>query len=911
MTLIQYLKDSMDTFQKLELKLTVFEADSYISYLANKYNAYIISNDSDFYIYKVPEYINFKDIIFPGNVEYETFEIKYYSYNNKQIYEHFGLMEEMMPIFGSLCGNDYVNLEHYKELKTYITRYKSKIIFKGINKIKTQYFKRIVIFLLQMYENVKHNNIENNENNKIQRNSNNINDISISSYEDLSNLQKLILEEIFKDTHNIIEEKHRFEFQKTLIDSVREYNPNRKIQKIINKVDIDKKLSKNKFLRMNEKILELYYSNSELPIKDHVSQITNDFGSFSVDQLINHFNLTKDTLPIFASLCGNDKLKITEFSRDFQNHFYSILKDENNNNNRMDSGSMYDYYRNIVNFISNIYDTIQMEKNDKNENELELHEYVYEENKLSPLQKMMNEKIVKNIFNDHLKKFYISVQRKFSKALNKSVIEYNKIFYEEPNNMNSFNKTNNENKNKSPTENETEIETEIETETKTKNPKELAIKAIIDKNEGDSFFCTNEFIKNRVFSLDEQVLESYYASDYNIKLLNILINDHFICIQYFEMIDKQNCWNITEDLRKEMYKIMFNLNIKHSRSKYSDNDETYVIKEFTRKGEDLSNNKLIIKTKEIDELSLNSTNERFIKYLTLFKCKIDDIMDLPYFIIPCLTSLRFLLLKKLETNSFIFNKENSLYSHLSNYIINNNNGNNKENSKRSQDDLNINKEGTQKNINDIKNEETITKLYDYEFEALLASCIAALSFTYLHTNSFLKLKESETDKTSMMTSSEYLIRNHIKKYVTVGYHNLYDDLRYNKSRSLQLIHPWSIECMEDINQLENSIQIYAEYINILNTNTNTLEALKLPIDLPEFRSFTSMYHFQWEQAFHCMVNPFKLSNEKNISSIFHNLFTVTILNNNEDNTSTINPTEYINYLCDLYNKMLTRLILNI
>jgi len=39
MTLIQYLKDSMDTFQKLELKLTVFEADSYISYLANKYNA--------------------------------------------------------------------------------------------------------------------------------------------------------------------------------------------------------------------------------------------------------------------------------------------------------------------------------------------------------------------------------------------------------------------------------------------------------------------------------------------------------------------------------------------------------------------------------------------------------------------------------------------------------------------------------------------------------------------------------------------------------------------------------------------------------------------------------------------------------------------------------------------------------
>jgi len=39
MVMIQYIKDSMEIFNKLELKLTLFEADPYISYLANKCNA--------------------------------------------------------------------------------------------------------------------------------------------------------------------------------------------------------------------------------------------------------------------------------------------------------------------------------------------------------------------------------------------------------------------------------------------------------------------------------------------------------------------------------------------------------------------------------------------------------------------------------------------------------------------------------------------------------------------------------------------------------------------------------------------------------------------------------------------------------------------------------------------------------
>jgi len=201
---------------------------------------------------------------------------------------------------------------------------------------------------------------------------------------------------------------------------------------------------------------------------------------------MNNFKLTKETLPIFASLCGNNEFKITDFSKDFQDHFYSILKDENNNRTDTDF-IIYDYYRNIVNFILNIYDKI------KERNELKETKYIYKANKLSPLQEVMNKEITKNIFNDHLKKFYISIQRKFRNNLDKAVKEYNSIFYNDSN---------------------------ISNETETVNSKESSIKSIINKNEGDSFFCSNDFIKNRVFSLDEQILESYYRADYNVELLN-------------------------------------------------------------------------------------------------------------------------------------------------------------------------------------------------------------------------------------------------------------------------------------------------------------------------------------------------------------------------------------------------------
>ena len=182
----------------------------------------------------------------------------------------------------------------------------------------------------------------------------------------------------------------------------------------------------------------------------------------------------------------------------------------------------------------------------------------------------------------------------------------------------------------------------------------------------------------------------------------------------------------------------------------------------------------------------------------------------------------------------------------------------------------------------------------------MASCIGALTFTYLHVNSFSKLKMDTIENQSLNSSTNYSIQKNIKQY-DMDCQNLYNNLRYNEERSLQLKKQWEIECMEDIQQLENSIQIYAEYINIISLNTYSMEVLKLSSinELPEFKSFSSMYHYQWEEAFHCLVNPMKTSKERNnIESIFNEFFTVTPMNQD-----TFSSNDYINYLSKLYHKM--------
>jgi len=214
--------------------------------------------------------------------------------------------------------------------------------------------------------------------------------------------------------------------------------------------------------------------------------------------------LTKDTLPIFASLCGNDKFKINDFPESLQEKLYKTIR----NTVHDDTNSItYNYYRSIVNFILNIYDTIE------NKNDLK-KEYDYEKNKLSPLQERINYEIVKKFCN--IKDIYIKTKFRFRDSLARSVMEYNSVFYDESSNDQDLLKKRKE----KPTQRESTIE------------------SVIKKYEGDFFFNLNlnEFLKNKILSLDEQILENFYTTDYNIKLLNSKLHPFYISFYIFSFI---------------------------------------------------------------------------------------------------------------------------------------------------------------------------------------------------------------------------------------------------------------------------------------------------------------------------------------------------------------------------------------
>ena len=66
----------------------------------------MISNDSDFFIYRNPGYINLDSLEFPSSPGDNNFVIKYKLCTRKMILEYFSLTDDTLPIFATLCGND-------------------------------------------------------------------------------------------------------------------------------------------------------------------------------------------------------------------------------------------------------------------------------------------------------------------------------------------------------------------------------------------------------------------------------------------------------------------------------------------------------------------------------------------------------------------------------------------------------------------------------------------------------------------------------------------------------------------------------------------------------------------------------------------------------------------------------------
>jgi len=269
----------------------------------------------------------------------------------------------------------------------------------------------------------------------------------------------------------------------------------------------------------------------------------------------------------------------------------------------------------------------------------------------------------------------------------------------------------------------------------------------------------------------------------------------------------------------------------------------------------------------------NSNNDMFIYYLTLFKSNKNEVKALPYYLIPVVASLRYLLKKKVKEN--LFKNENSDQIYTSNMAS------------------------------------TSTKLYYYELKALLASSIAALTMTYLNISSpyldesqrlldsLLSLSLNSSSNANNLTLEENIQKHDQMINDSNNYNNLYNNMKPRGKRSLKLKDYEEIKKLQkNSNQFKNAIHIYAEFNNILIMNSYMLQVLKLTEKFPSLSSFYSMYPYLWEGAYYSMIESFKCNNKK-VSSIFRSLFNIEF-NTNSDN--------YVNELEKIYSKMLNAIL---
>ncbi|ORX42553.1 hypothetical protein BCR36DRAFT_362308 [Piromyces finnis] len=595
----QLLFDAKDYLKKLDVRFSLFEADSDIAYLAKKYNGYVISNDSDFYIYDIPGYINIESLIF--TFTQKSSKIYYKIYKNTALTEYLGISKEYLPIFATLCDNDYFTLSKYPSLLSQINHYNNR----DGDDVKSNKYISVSKFLLEIKENV---------------------DKKCSSPDtSVEEKQKLIISELFK--------------------------------------------FKNK--EKNEDLEKLCYTN-----------LVNS---------VNEYNLTA--------------LKYTDI-----------------------------------------------------------------------------------------------------KCINKDI------------------------------------------------------------------------------------LHSYYNGKIYDLLLNVLYNHFYKCTQYFENLNKENCWLITKKLRLELYELLLLRNYQEYKPSHTTTTTTATAT-ATATNKTQSNNNTIPKEYSILEyytddnkiahkeiiIPIDSTKtfpttleEKFIKYLDTFHSNIDSIKKLPYYLMVGVANLRFYLIEKIKNNTFAPEGSSNSYIQFYNTYKNNN-------------ERNIPDE---KNISNTKT----TVLHTYEFEALVASCVAALSFSYLHKSIYIKSRKYVKDIPKNL--SNFSIENNLKEN-KMDCSNTFTILTKHYNRSLKLKRsklPKKIH--NDISQFGNSVQIYAEFINVLLGNCQLMQILKLNDAKEEFNSLFTMYHYSWEEAFYSMVDYIK---ENGGESIFNELFDIK----NKD---------YLNFLEKVYSLMLNTIL---
>ena len=167
----------------------------------------MISNDSDFFIYRNPGYVNLDSLEFPSSPGDNNFVIKYKLCTREMILEYFSLKEDTLPIFATLCGNDYLKIENYNQLKSFFKFYsRSHRSRESTQSIEYFIYKNIVNFILDMKD------ISNSR--------------RLNNHEGITPLQESIIENICNTIPREGDPRLDNEFKNILIESVKQYNIN-------------------------------------------------------------------------------------------------------------------------------------------------------------------------------------------------------------------------------------------------------------------------------------------------------------------------------------------------------------------------------------------------------------------------------------------------------------------------------------------------------------------------------------------------------------------------------------------------------------------------------------------------------------------------------------------------------------
>ncbi|OUM58023.1 hypothetical protein PIROE2DRAFT_16818 [Piromyces sp. E2] len=520
------------------------------------------------------------------------------------------------------------------------------------------------------------------------------------------------------------------------------------------------------------------------------------FKLFTQDLLLNHFSLTPEILPIFASLCSNDYLIIENFPC-FSNQIKSYSGEREKTTSIKDK-----YFQKLTNFILDIYDDIKI--SDFTENEKES-------------RKQQQKIIIDEILKRKNKEKEEELEQKFKNNLIDSVHEYN-------------------------------------------------LEKVKEYHYNSTIICND-------------ILEGYYSLNAMIKLLKE--SKKFRCNAYFENMNRKYCWNVTDDLRKQLYEIVLSrnniglINDSHLNENHIRGPQKFTITELYRKNSDFSQ-------REVDI------------WIDVFHSDIPVIKNLPFYLIPITSILRFFLIEKVKYNLFVWDDNDDTYL---NFIKYHNKYDNINSSEKKGIISNPNHNATKKSEEEEKEKEPKTLLYWYEFESLVASCVAALTISFLNKRVYSSPKEKNNSSFTPSHNRDSIFKN--ETHSRDCKNTFYCLNRYN-GRSLQLRTPWGIEnYQQDLELYNNAVQIYAEFCSIVFLNTNFLQILKIMETQSEYSTFLSMYQYMWEESFYSMISEFKtfssIQNNKNISFIYNKVFLL------DKSSSEFNTNQTINYLSYLQN----------